>query len=209
MSDQTALTPLIRTPVLVVLSVMVAGAVAGLGRAPLFEEGGPVEMASAVGLLALAIVALSVRGRAWGWAVPVMLLLLAAREFDLDKSLLSDGMLKLRFYTGNAPPVEKAMGAVVIGLILATFANLLRRGLRPWLSALRAAAPWAVWLGVGLLAVVVAKSLDGIGRKLAPLGLELTEQSGRAFGALEETLELLFVLALVAAMQTWLKKGSP
>ena len=183
---------------LALLGGAVAAALSFDPAAGLVDEGGPIEAATVGALAAAAVLAL----RARLWAAAVVLALLAARELDLDKTTLSGGILKSRFYLGDAPLPEKAVGLAVVLLALGALAAL-ARGLPAWWRALRAGRGWAWCLPAAAAAVVVAKSIDGLGRKLAPLGVELSAAAGAWVVRAEEALELGFALLLVAALVLW------
>ncbi|KIT15541.1 hypothetical protein [Jannaschia aquimarina] len=163
--------------------------------AAFMKEGGPVEAASAAFLVVAATLA-ALRGL---WAPAALIGFLALRELDFDKSFLSEGILQLRLYTGDAPLSEKAIGAAVVVAILATlWANL--RLLRHWGAGLRPRASWA-WIVLASIAiVVVAKTLDGLGRKLADVGILISENADGIASLIEEWLELGFAAGLVLAV---------
>ncbi|WP_308915682.1 hypothetical protein [Jannaschia sp. LMIT008] len=159
------------------------------------KEGGAAETATIV-LLALAAMRLLLAGAGW----PAMLAtLLTFRELDWDKAFLSDGILKSNFYRGNAPLDEKLIGgAVVLFALIVIFANL-RLGWRPVLNGLRRGTGWVWLLIVGVAMVVVAKSIDGLGRKLEPLGIELSPAVATGVVHAEEVLELAFAFCICVA----------
>lgn len=194
--------------VLAVLACMIAAVVVGLaGPAPVFKEGGPVELATAAGLFALSagLAVLIARGAlaATFWHLPVLLFLMAGREMDWDKSLLSGGMLKSRFYLDPGPLWEKAIGFCVVVLLLWCMVRTLRHGWRPCLAALRHGAGWPWATGAGIVLVVIAKAIDGIDRKLAPWGIVVPPDVVDIAGKSEEVMELAFALALVWALWLW------
>ena len=185
---------------------LVAAAIAGallawatfVPGAGLQAEGGPFEAASA-GLLAGAAVLAAARRMPWA---AILLALFALRELDYDKRAVSEGILKLRQYTGDAPLWEKALGLAVVALTILTLVQLARRwGL--WRAALSAGRTWAVLLPVAAALVLVAKSIDGLGRKLAGLGLGAPDWVLANAPLLEETLELGFAACLLAVVLTF------
>lgn len=168
-----------------------------------FDEGHSIEMASAVLLFAAAGLWLVTR---WGraglgeWPIPVALLLMGMRELDFDKAFTTKGILHMALYTRPAPVLEKLVGLVVICVILALLYQLVRVFLRPWLANLRARRTSAWMVAVALVLMVAAKSVDGLGRKLAGFGIEVSDQLLSRVGRIEEILELVFVLLLVQAI---------
>ncbi|PWJ22513.1 hypothetical protein [Jannaschia seohaensis] len=175
------------------------------GSDGLYGEDGPVEIASVVAYLgaALAFVAAApdLLGRLW--QVPVTLLFAAGRELDLDKSLLSGGILKSRFYTGAFPLWEKLVGLAIVFFALWTGLRLIRHGAGPTWRAMRTGRLWP-WLTVGaLIALVIAKGFDGIGRKLRPLGIEVSQALNDRLAHVEEWLELGGAVAILLAVAVW------
>ena len=167
-------------------------------------EGVGAEQASATALFAALVIYTIDRfgaGNVRSWHVAFLLAMLALRELDLDKRLFADGMLKLRFYTGNEAPLwQKGIGGAVVVTILVAVWRLFRQQFREWRAALLAKAVWA-WVVLAAFVVgALAKSLDGIGRKLAPFGIRFDSDLDLAFGLIEETLEMFFALALVLAV---------
>ncbi|UWQ22523.1 hypothetical protein [Jannaschia sp. W003] len=190
-----------------ILAALLTGAVLfAVGRvhgAGLFAEGGVVEAATA-GLLAAAGSAALVLRRPWAGTA---LVLLALRELDLDKRAVSEGILKLRQYSGDAPLGEKIAGLLVIALILA----ILWRFARALPSVLRAARreTWARLVLLAFALVVVAKTLDGLARKLAGIGVEISAEAAARAPAFEESLELLFGACLLWAVLAYRTSPCP
>ncbi|MFA3918641.1 hypothetical protein [Ruegeria hyattellae] len=170
------------------------------------SEGGPIETASALlwGYAALSLIWVApgiALGR--GWHFILLFLLFAARELDMDKAYLSEGILKARLYTGDAPLGEKLIGLMVIALILSVVIRMLRENLGDWLRALRQGSTWALAAGGALSLAIVSKTVDGAGRKLAPLGIDLSHTLDTGLGMAEEWMELGFVLLAILAVCLW------
>ena len=166
-----------------------------------FSEGGALEMASAAGyVLALAVLAVRTPRLPAAWPAAVLLLAAAARELDLDKRLTDPGILQSRLYTGDAPLAVKLAGAAVVLAILAAAGTLARREGPRWVRGLAAGVRRAWWVAGALALAVVSKSLDGLGRKLRPLGIDVPATLDRAASLSEEVLELGIPVALLLAM---------
>jgi len=167
------------------------------------HEDGPVEKMSAAlwGLCAIMVIYFA-PGRVFGpqWQILALFLLLCSRELDFDKRFLSEGILQLRLYSGDAPYWEKAVGLAVLLVVLTVVWRLCRRNLPVLFAGLRhwAAWAWCSFAALGLL--VVAKSLDGIGRKLADFGLMLDPQTVATASIYEELFELFAVVVIVWAI---------
>jgi hypothetical protein len=200
-----------RPIVLVTFLVVVLLLVFHRGSAGMQGEDGPLEIGSAVALLGAALAfATSASDALRGfWQVPATMLFATAREFDLDKSLLSGGILKSRFYTGDYPFWEKAVGLSLVLLALWTATRLIRHGAGPAWRAARAGAVWP-WLAVGaIVATAIAKGFDGIGRKLRPWGIDVPEALNDRLGRLEEWMELGATLAVLLAVLLYAKRRHP
>lgn len=198
-------------------SLLVAGALLALVLifaqfdADPFAERAAVERGTSVTLL-LTAVALLLATRDGGWrrrwhliAIPVAL---ALREMDLDKAILSEGILQLRLYSGDAPLTEKLFGAVIVAFVVMLMFRFVRHDAWGWLRGVRAGRPMQLILLAGGVAVIVAKSMDGLARKLQPFGVTLTPETQRILVAAEESLELGFALALLVAVLLWWQRDA-
>ena len=167
-------------PALLLIVIATAAAVGWLWTLP-FErakaitaEGGPIEVASVLGwVLAALVAAWRLRG-APRIAAALLLLILAARELDLDKRAFTQGLFKSRqYFGGDVPAGEIALSVLVLVAIVAVVAVLVRHGARPFADGLRARRTWPWALVLAIAVALVAKALDGIARKAAGLGIEL------------------------------------
>ena len=178
----------------------------------LFKEGHAFETASALILGAVAgfwyyAGADDMQGRQWH--LPVILVLMMLRELDFDKRFTSLGLLKLRLYTGSAPLWEKAIGLAVIALILICAWRLVVITVPRWWAGLRAGHASSWLAGAAVLVLVLAKTLDGLDRKLAGFGIVLPEDLGRIIGRAEEIMELGVAIMLMQALVVFLRDRSP
>jgi len=182
------------------LGWLMAGMVTADTVTDIFTESGPIEQTSALFLLlaALALVVDILRRRDWGrWHLAVLVLAAGLRELDWDKAFTDSGILQLRLYSGDAPLLHKIIGSVVVILLVWAGLRLLRRNLPDWLRALRGSDVWA-WLLLAALGLYgVAKTLDGLGRKLTPLGIEISDWANRTAGRSEEAMELLGAILIL------------
>lgn len=138
-------------------------------------------------------------------AIPVILVLMAMHEMDFDKRFTSEGRMQLRLYSGDSPLWEKTLGLVVIALILVCGWRLLTITLPRFWAGLRAELP-ASWLAaLAALMLMVAKTLDGLDRKLAGFGVTISPELGTLTGRLEEFLELAAYMMLVLALAYFLR----
>ena len=176
----------------------------------LLAEGGFYESLSVVGyLLCIAALIWTLRGAVLRvWYLPVVLAVMAARELDLDKSLFTRGLFKARQYTGADVPLgERLVAALILAMIICAILLMLWRHVRPFLAALFQGRAWAgaVLLGIGF--TVLYKLLDGIVRKLAPLGIEISADAERTAFVVEEIGELGIPVMFLAAILLW--PGNP
>lgn len=169
----------------------------------IFREGHTIEFLAGVYYLVAAVLLVAVMPpglRRSQWHLPVILVLMFLRELDMDKALTTDGVLQLRLYSGPAPLPEKIAGAAVIALILVCTWRLATRTVPGFVRGLRAgrADSWQVLLAG--IAVVVSKSLDGIGRKLSAISHEIGAEVVVRASRIEEMLELVASMLLVMAV---------
>lgn len=174
--------------------------------ASLMREHGGLELASALLYLWAAAVWMTRHGRgglARDWQVPAVLLMMAAREFDLDKSLTTVGLLKSDLYlTAEAPVWERLLGVAVLSFVVVALVRLARRQGRGFLAGVRKGAPPQLAVFAGLAVAALAKTVDGLGRKLEGFGLALDPSTGARIGSAEEVIELFIpLLFLVAILQ--------
>ncbi|MEZ5685005.1 MAG: hypothetical protein R3D78_03525 [Paracoccaceae bacterium] len=192
--------------------LMLAGLAQGLSAKEYFSETGPVEVAGVLlfFLGAVAIIWFAPRGALGrGWFMPVLFLLMVARELDLDKRLTDKGILQLRLYSGDYPPGQKLFGLAMVALALSVAYLLIRRGLPVMRAAWRAGERgWVAGAlaGIGLLGI--AKTVDGAGRKLAPWGINLSPETVTVLGRTEELFELLGGLAFLLAICLWARRNA-
>ncbi|SDY60561.1 hypothetical protein SAMN05444004_102118 [Jannaschia faecimaris] len=180
----------------------------GWWKAGLINEGGALELATVIALvLTFGLFILRLPSLAMGpeWHLPALTLLFVLRELDFDKRFMEVGVLKLRLYSGDAPLVLKFIGAMVIAIVLICLYRVVRHNGRAFLVALRAREGWAITIALGFVSGVVAKSVDGLGRKLAPFGVELSEAQGLFTIFVEEFLELGFATALLISLFLWIR----
>lgn len=182
----------------------IVGALPLSARKPLLTEGGPVETLSAIGYIVCIglIVALWPRAETRArWYFPVVLALFAGRELDLDKRPFTEGLLKARQYTGDTVPTgELIWSSALLLAILATLAILLWHETKPFLRGLARRSPVALAVLVGVVFIGFYKAIDGLGRKLAPFGITISEDLNNSIAVVEEIGELGIPLMLGIAI---------
>lgn len=170
-----------------------------------FKEGAGVEQVTVILLgwaTVLLIYRLNLRRILMEWQLPLALLLMTLRELDFDKRFTDQGVLKLRYYTAAVPLSEKLVGIVLMPVLLLMIYRLMRRNLMSWLRRLRQRDLSAWLIAFAGVTGVIAKSIDGLARKLAFFGMDIPDIVGQRAGRIEELLEMLFVFLLIQAIVT-------
>ncbi|HEV7435620.1 MAG TPA: hypothetical protein VGO22_12220, partial [Pseudorhizobium sp.] len=191
-------------------AVFVAIGIATQGvRGTIASEAGSIEIASPLLYAYAAIVWLWTRpGETWrcSWELPAIMFLMAGREFDLDKKLTSVGILKSNLYlTDMAPVTERILGLVALAAVATVAVRIIKLHAKPFINGLLALKLWAWAVAFGAGFAVVSKSIDGIGRKLAPFGITVDGQTEAMMVVAEELLEfgvpVMFLVAVVASFR--------
>ena len=184
---------------IVAAAVIVADAATLPPGQTLTREGGGIEIMSMIGYLYAALV-YAFAAPSPNWPVPTILVSMSLRELDADKAFTSEGLLGTRILLPDTSVWEKML-AVSVWTTLGTALAILVRGRGPrFVRDLRRGAPWAVAAAAGLLLALASKSIDGLARKLAPWGVELSDVASRSAGRLEEGLELFIPVFFVIAI---------
>ncbi len=186
------------------VQMLVVNALPVATQAELLAEGGFYETLSVIFyFVCVAALVWRLRGNVLQvWYLPLILTIMAARELDLDKSQFTRGLFKARQYTGSDVPLgERIVAGLILALIVYAIVLMLRRHTRPYLSALLENHAWAgaVLLGVGF--TLIYKLLDGIARKLTPLGIEISESAVRTAFVIEEIGELGIPIMFLTAIK--------
>ena len=166
----------------------------------IIREGGPVELCSA-GFFLLALMALCARSPvARAWPGMVLLLAMFLRELDADKRFTHEGLLSSKVFVYDTPVWQKLLAASVLAILLVSVGALIRRGAAPLFQALVARRTWALYFATAVLLAVLSKSIDGLGRKLAPFGLRVPDAVNLRAGQIEEVMELGIPVLLLMAI---------
>ncbi|QIK41855.1 hypothetical protein G8E03_14480 [Pontibrevibacter nitratireducens] len=172
---------------------------------PWMAESGPFEQGSVLCyILAVAVLLFTNARRLWPYAGG--LALFALRELDMDKaSFFTEGVFKARQYSGDhVSLIEKALSLAILIVVLVIAFKCLQRGLPALLRGLRQLDAVSLLITTGLFLAVLAKSLDGLRRKLASLGIEVSNFVSAKAGIIEETTELgLAAMMLAATVTVW------
>ena len=175
----------------------------------LLKEGGIIETASAIGYF-LCIAFLFYMGRSQSlqshWYLYLILLAMMLRELDFDKRFTDPGILQSRFLTADTVGIfGKIIGLSIVLLLVISLIKWISRhgkdffyGVINWYTR-----SWVV--GIALALVVTSKSLDGLARKLEPLGILVPEQLNELATRFEEVFELGISIAIFYAIYLYWK----
>lgn len=171
-------------------------------REALLAEGSAIETSSAIAYFVAGIIlfvqALRIPSR---WSLAVLAMLCGARELDFDKRFTTMGIFKSRFFSNaDVPAIEKLVAVVVIAAILTVLFFAVRNYLIPFIRGIRRKSGVVISVFIFASSVVIAKSLDGMGRKLEPLGITTSDVVDQVAMSIEEVLELLASLILVVGV---------
>ncbi len=172
----------------------------------LLIEGGPIQSLTVVGYAAcIACIALlwswpTIQTR---WTLMAIMGLFIFIELDLDKSLFTVGLLKSRQYIGDQVALpERALSFVLIGLIAAVVISILIRETRSFLSGVIRRSPSELATLSGIALIFVSEAADGLGRKLAGLGIAISQSTAQSSYIVEEVVELGIPILFAAAIAT-------
>jgi hypothetical protein len=191
--------------VLLILAIWLATSQLEHERAlSLIDEGGPIETLTAVCFLLGALAVLSGPELARRWPAAAILLMFGLRELDFHSRFTTMNLTKSRFYLSpEVPLAEKLIGLCVLLFFIACLYLLVKRYGRIWLRRALRLESLSITIATAFLFLVVAKSMDGLPRKLKPLGITLDDATKLLATAGEELLEmgaslLLLVCAITA-----------
>ncbi len=176
-----------------------------LGNRPVWiKEGGIVESLSVLGYC-LCVAMMIIKGKLpylKKYSSLVLLpILFALRELDFDKRFTTMGIFKGKFYFNDAAPIgEKIIGLLVIVLLLFIVYRIITRHGKTFFDGLKHRTPLAYGVLSVLLALIISKFIDGIGRKLSALGITISDQFSGNMELLEEMLELGIPILIMATL---------
>ena len=171
---------------------------------PLISEGRPIESLSTVMYFVAALLLLA-RLRSH-WPFVGVLVFFGLREMDMDKRPFTEGLFKSRQYLGDTVDLpEKLLSAVILILLITIVVVAMRRAV----ATLRTRGLDGVSLCVltGLFLGFTAKMMDGLGRKLAPWGIDVPTHIEDIATLYEEVAEMGMALCLLLACVAVLRAG--
>ncbi len=145
------------------------------------------------------------------WQVPALLVFFTLRELDFDKKFTPSGVLSSNLYLDDNALSTKLIAGSVLLLFLVVLYRMVRRGLPSLLRGLYARQTWAILVLSTFVLTFVAKSVDGLGRKLAGFGVTVPAKVDSIASIFEEVGEafipVLAILALIAAWRGYADDG--
>ncbi|MBI6629468.1 hypothetical protein [Pontibaca salina] len=147
------------------------------------------------------------------WYFSALIILFALRELDYDKSHFTLGLLKARQYTGDMVGFpEKIISIMLLVLLVALLISILVNETRAFISGLIAAKPSELAVLSSLVLIVVTKSVDGLGRKLADFNITISKSVEQTATVVEEIGELgipiMFAVAIILSADFYFRKRS-
>jgi len=138
------------------------------------------------------------------WYFSALIILFALRELDYDKIYFTVGLLKARQYTGDLVPLpELVLSVLIIIGILTVLTFIIVKETRSFLVGLATYKLSSLAIMVSFILVFLTKTLDGLPRKLATLGFDVTPPLQQLIFACEEVGEMgipiMFGIAIVSS----------
>lgn len=174
----------------------------------LHKEGSIIETASALCWFMAAIFAACMNFHRFkiGFPFVTLTILFGLRELDFHKKFTEIGIFKSTFFFSETVTLEEKL--IVSGLyifILYVVISMISILKKSYDSHNRSFNKGHHCYFVVLLMLIVVKSIDGIGRKMAGFGIVLNQQAAQHFGYIEEILELGAPLFFMFATYAYFK----
>lgn len=195
--------------VLIALIALTLSLTADKARA-LLSEGGVVETLSAAAYLIGVATLFREGGRDFcrsHFYIPLLAVLLCMRELDFHNAFTTMSMTKSSFYvSAEVPMVEKLFVICIVLAVVAGGTLLAVRHWRDFIDGLLNVDATAVAVAGAAACAVGAKTLDGLGRKLADIGVRIGADTQIAAFAFEEILELGIPLFISIAVFSYFSR---
>lgn len=170
-------------------------------------ESGPVQVLSAAGYVVVILALWWRAGSRFIWRhayFAIILAVMTLRELDLHNRFTTVSLTKSTFYTSSQVPLpEKVLGIMFMGLLVWCIATMVTRHWRAFIEGLRNAQAYAYALFLAGAFGVMAKAVDGIAAKLAPIGVAVAPKVEQVAIISEEVLELGIPLLFLVAVFAW------
>jgi hypothetical protein len=171
------------------------------------SEGGPIESLSALGYFMGVILLGFIRKPSSYPYLIVILVLMGFRELDFHNRFTTLSLSKITFYVSpEVSLLEKMLGVILIMLILYVLVRLAGAHFSDFITALKRKEPPALGVCLGIGLIVFTKTLDGLARKLASVGMTMSNHLEQLTIITEEVFELgiplMFIIAIIAYSRT-------
>ena len=141
------------------------------------------------------------------WYFSVLIILFALRELDYDKAHFTHGLLMSRQYFSdlvNLP--ELIISILLLIFILTVVMSIFLKERHDFITGVKACKPSEIAIMISLILVVISKSIDGLDRKLAAFGIDLS-QSVKQFALVVEEIgemgiPIMFAIAIISSRKT-------
>ncbi len=137
------------------------------------------------------------------WYFVALLVLFTMRELDFDKSRFTVGLLKSRQYMGDLVALpEKVISLLIIILILTVIFYIFAKETNRFLAGISSLRPSELAIMFGLILICTSKTVDGLGRKLADFGINISQQMEQFAYVFEEVGEMGIPIFFTVAVLT-------
>lgn len=172
------------------------------------REGGPIDLTSALGYLICAALMIILGGKhliTRHYPLIISVTLLGLRELDFDKRYSTLGLFKsATFRSPEVSLLEKSITLVIVLMIIWLAVILIARYLRPLLVHAMKFNMVALSIACAGGFLVVARTLDGIARKLGDIGVSVSMHTEVHTTIIEEIFELGAPYSLIIALLCYL-----
>lgn len=178
------------------------------------REGGLIDFSSAISYLVCAGLMIVLGGRQFiqrHYALIISVLVLGLRELDFDKRFSTLGLFKTAtFRSAEVSLLEKSITLVIVLMVIWLAVTLIVNYLLPLIKQTFKLNMVALSIGCAGGLLVAARVLDGIGRKLASVGIDIGPHTEIHTTVIEEVFELGAPLSLIVALlcYVWLYRPS-
>jgi hypothetical protein len=194
----------------IVLAIVVSLSLGYESTVFMIKEGGPVESLTAV-LYVVCFIIILVSGR---WAFlrdkPYFALLpviFCMRELDFDKRFTGIKFYKIKFFlSDDISLLGKIFAFSVLVTILLLVYSMIKNHWRTFVLEVRERTSFGIGVLVVFSLCVVAKSIDGLGRKLRSVGLEASPAVEQCAAVVEEYVELGIPLAMLIVFVSYFRR---
>jgi hypothetical protein len=137
-----------------------------------------------------------------------LVLFFMLRELDFDARFTTMSIFKSRFYISpNVPLIEKAVGVMVIILLIYVAISIFTRHSKAFFTGLKQCSAVAFGALLTLIFLGTSKSIDGLARKLKGLGITVSAQIANHALAVEEIMEFGIPILILLTFSAYLESS--